>query len=588
VTASSDLPTALVDALAGNYELLQEIGRGGMGIVYAGRDIRLDRLVAIKVLPDLASTDAVRERFLREAKAAARLSHPSIVPIYSADDRNGVTFMVMAYVDGTTLTARLRDGRALAPQDAVPILRDVALALDCAHSRGVIHRDVKPENILVDRLTGRAMVTDFGIARLADAMQAGALTRTGQVLGTVGYMSPEQVTDADIDGRSDLYSLGVVAFECLAGKLPFDGPAPVVIVAHATRPAPALSSIAPHLPAELCALVDRLLRKNPDDRFATGTDVAKALEQAVGTSVATTPTRVAATGEDRILTEKEADRVWRRAAELQAGIGAPTVARAPTASMTAVPRTAASGFRLEHVRQAAIEAGISAAYVTLALDELVRPRTAVRPVVAAASAPVPARETGGPVRVPAVRCLNPPKSWLLGGPGSLLYEVEIPGQISPDDFDVIAHSIRSTFGEAGVTNTLGRSLSWTSAGFNRQRHLHISIAASDGRTQIRAEENLREFVGVTMGGIVAGVGGLGSAIVTGFAAGAMHLGATSAIVPVAGLSLAYAVAKKIVVRNTHMRAMELQGLVERLAVQAAMLIANDQDAKSLPRNTHQP
>ena len=310
------LPSELVAALAGNYELLQEIGRGGMGIVYAGRDVRLDRLVAIKVLPELVSSDVVRERFLREARAAARLSHPSIVPIYSADDRNGVTFMVMAFVDGTTLSTRLRDGSFLQPADAVPILRDVALALNAAHSRGVIHRDIKPENILVDRLTGRAVVTDFGIARLADAMQAGALTRTGQVLGTVGYMSPEQVTGQEMDGRSDLYSLGVVAFETLSGKLPFDGPAPVVIVAHAVKPAPPLASVAPHVPLALCAIVDRCLRKDPADRYESGDALAAAFEEAVGRGVATTPTKLAQGGEDRVLSEKDADRVWRRAAEL--------------------------------------------------------------------------------------------------------------------------------------------------------------------------------------------------------------------------------------------------------------------------------
>ena len=233
------------------------------------------------MLPELVSSDEVRERFIREARAAARLSHPSIVPIYSADDRNGVTFMVMAFIDGATLSTRLRDGKFLAPADAVPILRDVALALNTAHQRGVIHRDIKPENILVDRLTGRAMVTDFGIARLADAMHSGALTRTGQVLGTVGYMSPEQVTGQEMDGRSDLYSLGVVAFETLSGKLPFDGPAPVVIVAHAIKPAPPLASVAPHVPAALCAVVDRCLRKDPADRYESGDALAAALEEAV-------------------------------------------------------------------------------------------------------------------------------------------------------------------------------------------------------------------------------------------------------------------------------------------------------------------
>ncbi|MDB4917951.1 MAG: hypothetical protein JWM95_5595 [Gemmatimonadetes bacterium] len=575
------LPPALIAALAGNYELLQEIGRGGMGIVYAGRDVRLDRLVAIKVLPDLVSSDTVRERFLREAKASARLSHPSIVPIYSADDRNGVTYMVMAYVDGTTLTTRLRDGHALAPEDAVPILRDVALALHAAHARGVVHRDVKPENILIDRVTGRAMVTDFGIARLADAMQSGALTRTGQVLGTVGYMSPEQVTGADVDGRSDLYSLGVLAFECLTGRLPFDGPAPVVIVAHATRPAPPLASVAPQLPAAVCEIVDRLLRKNPDDRFAFGNDVAAALERAVGMSVATTPTKVAVSGEDRVLTEKEADRVWKRAAELQAGIGTSSIARAPTASVTVLPRTVTNGFRLEHVRQAAIEAGISAPYVTLALDELQRRGVdASLPMIRNRASDVPVG-TGGPVRVPPVVRLNPPASRVIGAPSSLLYEIEIPGQVSPDDFDVLAHTIRSTFGEAGVASTLGRSLSWASAGVNRRRHLHISISASGGRTHIRAEESLRELVGVVFGGILAG-GSVGTALLTGLVAG---IGPMIGLVPVLLMGGTYAFAKSIVGRNVRTRAAELEGLVERLGVQCAVLIADDAQAKAqLPRS----
>jgi eukaryotic-like serine/threonine-protein kinase len=581
VTSPPHLPPELVAALAGTYELLQEIGRGGMGVVYAGRDIRLDRLVAIKVLPDLVSSDVVRERFLREARAAARLSHPSIVPIYSADDRNGVTFMVMAYVDGTTLSTRLRDGAALSPADAVPILRDVALALNAAHARGVIHRDIKPENILVDRLTGRAMVTDFGIARLADALQAGALTRTGQVLGTVGYMSPEQVTGLTVDGRSDLYSLGVVAFETLSGKLPFDGPAPVVIVAHATKPAPPLASVAPNVPAALCAVIDRCLRKNPDDRYASGDELAAALEEAVGKNVATTPTHLAQVGEERVLSEKEADRVWQRAAELQAGIGTTTVPRAPTSSMSIVPRTMTNGFRLEHVRAAAIEAGISAAYVTLALDELLRRGANANAPARAPTTPEPAPRLPGPPRLPPIRTLHARRTFLSGAPMALVYECEVPGQLSPNDFDVIAHTIQAVMGEAGVATALGRTLSWSLGNMQDRRKLHVSITAVAGRTQIRAEERFGQLAGGIFGGIVGGMGGgLGGGSL-GVTLGAMHLGPAALLVTGGIVAGAYGLARTIFSHTVRTRATEIEGLVEKLALQVTDLIANTPDPRAL-------
>jgi hypothetical protein len=592
--ATRDLPPDLVNALAGTYELLQEIGRGGMGIVYAGRDVRLDRLVAIKVLPDLVSSDVVRERFLREARAAARLTHPSIVPIYSADERAGVTFLVMAYVDGTTLSSRLRDGAVLAPADAVPILRDVALALGSAHARNVIHRDIKPENILVDRATGRAMVTDFGIARLADALQSGALTRTGQVLGTVGYMSPEQVTGSDVDGRSDLYSLGVVAFETLSGRLPFDGPAPVVIVAHATKPAPPLASVAPHLSPALCAVIDRCLRKDPTQRYDSGDILAAAFEEAVGARVASAPTAVARGGEERVLTEREAERVWQRAAELQAGIGSASAPRAPTAAVSAVPRTASNGFKLEHVRQAAHEAGISAPYVTLALDELLRARANIAPrATGERYAPAAPRNTATPRgnspsetrlaaahAVMAVRTLSPKASSLAGAPMSLLFEVDVPGQLSPNDFDVIAHTIRTVMGEAGIATALGRTLSWSLGGSQNQRRVHISVTAAAGRTQIRAEERLEQYAGTMFGGIGAGVGGLGLASL-GVTLGALHSGLLAVGVTGGALMGGYLTARTVFQNAARRRAAELEGLVSKLAVQATELIAHEQNPGAL-------
>ncbi len=577
-----DLPPDLVSALAGTYELLQEIGRGGMGVVYAGRDIRLDRLVAIKVLPDLVSSNAVRERFLREARAAARLTHPSIVPIYSADERAGVTFLVMAYVDGATLSAKLRDGSALSPADAVPILRDVALALNAAHERGVVHRDIKPENILVDRATGRAMVTDFGIARLADAMQSGALTRTGQVLGTVGYMSPEQVTGSDVDGRSDLYSLGVVAFETLSGRLPFDGPAPVVIVAHATKTAPPLASVAPNVPPELCAIVDRCLLKNPADRYATGNELAAAFEQAVGRSVATAPAPLARGGEDRVISEAEADRVWQRAAELQAGIASERPPRAPTSSMSVVPRASSNGFKVEHVRQAALDVGISAAYVTLALDEVLR--AGGRPLPERALAPVgvlnprdqpPARDIPRfSVRSPT-RTLSKPGSVLVGAPMALVYEAEVAGQLSPEDFDVIAQTIRAGLGEAGMATALGRTLTWSSGAVQNQRRLNVNVTAAAGRTMIRAEERLGPLAGGLFGGVFGGGGGGFSAAAFGIGLGVTHSPAMASLAVVAWLGTAYVTARTFFRRASNRRAKELEDVVENVAAQCEALIADD-------------
>ncbi len=580
MTPPEDLPPRLVAALAPNYELLQEIGRGGMGVVYAGRDTRLDRLVAIKVLPELVSSDVVRERFLREARAAARLSHPSIVPIYSADERAGLTFLVMAYVDGTTLSARARDG-ALPPDDVVPILRDVALALNAAHERGVIHRDIKPENILVDRLTGRAMVTDFGIARLADVLQSGALTRTGQVLGTVGYMSPEQVTGGEVDGRSDLYSLGVVGFETLSGRLPFDGPAPVVIVAHATKPAPLLASVAPHVPEALCHVIDRCLRKDPVDRYQTGNEMAAALEAAVGKFVATAPARIARGGEDRVLSEAEADRVWKRAAELQAGIDGSHSLRPPTAAMTVAPRDMSNGFRLAHVRQAALEAGISAPYVTLALDELLRRGGSGAAPALPLPPPAADRTAVAALRASDVRSLTPPASNLAGAPMALVYELEIPGQLSPDDFDVIAQTIRATIGEAGIATALGRTLNWSLGGLQNQRRLNVSVTAAGGKTHIRAEERMGPYAGGIFGGVMGGGGGGFGGAAVGIIMGATHSGTMAITTAAAIVTSAYLLARTIFQRTVHRRKRELEELMARLAAQVTALVAEGQSRDRL-------
>ncbi|HJQ20743.1 MAG TPA: serine/threonine-protein kinase [Gemmatimonadaceae bacterium] len=264
-------------ALAGEYSLQRELGRGGMGIVYLARDVQLDRDVAIKVLPaHLARSPEARERFLREARLAAGLSHPHIVPIHRVGDVAGFVFFVMSYVEGETLGERLRTRGPLPPADAARVLREVAWALAYAHGRGIVHRDVKPDNILLEAATGRALVTDFGIAH--GGADAALSTEPGKVMGTAYFMSPEQASGESIDGRSDIYALGVVGYLAVSGRLPFEAPnVPALLVRQATEDAPSVARAAPGLPAALAAAIDTCLARDPEARFAHGEELAETL-----------------------------------------------------------------------------------------------------------------------------------------------------------------------------------------------------------------------------------------------------------------------------------------------------------------------
>src|SRR2546422_4554424 len=207
-------------ALVGRYSLERELGRGGMGVVYLAREVRLDRPVAIKLLPPSKASDPkLRERFLREARTAAKLSHPNIISIHAVEEIGEFVFFAMSYIEGETLTERVRRRGPLAPSEASRVLRDVAWALAYAHGQGVIHRDVKPDNILLES-GGRVLVADFGIASVVAG--AGGLT-SEEVVGTPAFMSPEQALGEVVDARSDLYSLGLVGFFALSGTLPFEG-----------------------------------------------------------------------------------------------------------------------------------------------------------------------------------------------------------------------------------------------------------------------------------------------------------------------------------------------------------------------------
>ena len=271
----------LVVAVGTQYLVDAEIGRGGMAVVYRARDLRLNRRVAIKVLPpELAFNADVRERFLREAQTSAQLAHPGIVPIYTVGDAEQLVYFVMALVDGETLGERLLRERRLPIAQARAILMDVADALAYAHAHGVVHRDIKPDNIMLDRATGRAVVTDFGIARAAAGDSR--LTVTGVAIGTPAYMSPEQALgEREVDGRSDIYSLGIIAYQMLAGDPPFKASnTPAMLVKHVSESPRPLDHLRPDAPRELVNAIARALAKKPEDRWSDATAFRDALSGA--------------------------------------------------------------------------------------------------------------------------------------------------------------------------------------------------------------------------------------------------------------------------------------------------------------------
>jgi predicted Ser/Thr protein kinase len=267
---------SLQSVVAGRYSLEREIGRGGMGIVFLARDVALDRPVAIKLLPPaLAADSEFRQRFVQEARTAAGLSHPNIVPIHAVEEHGDLVFFVMTFVDGETLQQRVERRGPLCASEAVRLIQEVAWALTLAHAKGIVHRDVKPDNILIDKATERAMVTDFGIARVA-AVKGTA--NAAEIIGTAHYMSPEQASGEEVDARSDIYSLGITAFFALTGAVPFDAPTlPGILAKHVTEPAPATASVRFGIPTRLGDAVDRCLAKDPTARFQSGEELAQAV-----------------------------------------------------------------------------------------------------------------------------------------------------------------------------------------------------------------------------------------------------------------------------------------------------------------------
>ncbi len=268
-----------IEVLGERYQLQDPIGRGGMATIYRGRDMRMDRIVAIKVLREVYSTDPkFVTRFQREAKAASSLQHPNIVQVYDYGQSDGNYFIVMELVEGTDLRRYLRSRGVLAIDRAIIIAHDVALGLSAAHRRGIVHRDVKPQNVLVGR-DGSIKLTDFGIASVYKDINAERLTTTGMTLGTVQYYAPEQAQGEIVSPAADVYALGIVMYEMLTGRTPFDGDTPVAVAMQHIQDLPTPpSQLNPNIPPALEEIIMRCLEKVPEMRFRDGGTLARALE----------------------------------------------------------------------------------------------------------------------------------------------------------------------------------------------------------------------------------------------------------------------------------------------------------------------
>ncbi|HEX5818981.1 MAG TPA: serine/threonine-protein kinase, partial [Gemmatimonadales bacterium] len=273
----TDVPGRLTAALAGRYTIQRELGQGGMATVYLAEDLKHGRRVAIKVLRPELVVALGAERFLQEIRTSASLRHPHILPLYDSGSADGLLYYVMPLVEGESLRDRLAREKQLPIDEALAIAREVADALGYAHGRGVVHRDVKPDNILLEN--GHAIVADFGIARAVSAAGGERLTQTGMAIGTPAYMSPEQAAgDPDVDGRSDLYSLGCVLYEMLGGQPPFTGPtAEAITRQHLVTVAAPVTNLRPTVPADIAGVLARTLAKNPADRFSPAAQFVHAL-----------------------------------------------------------------------------------------------------------------------------------------------------------------------------------------------------------------------------------------------------------------------------------------------------------------------
>jgi serine/threonine-protein kinase len=346
-----------IGTVIAGYRIEARVGRGGMGVVYRAHHINLERRAALKIIaPDLAESSGFRERFTREARIAAALQHPNVVTVYDAGEVDGLLYLAMQYIEGSDLAATLaREGR-LRPYRAIDVCRQVASALDAAHELGLIHRDVKPANVLIEGRT--AFLTDFGLTkRLEGGTQ---FTRVGDLVGTIQYVAPEQIEGGQVSARTDVYSLGCVLFHCLTGQVPFARDTDVaVIYAHLSEDPPRPSRVRPDLPDGLDHVVAKALDKSPDRRFQTCGDLmnaARAVVDAAGPLSETSPPRRTGSGADgvgeAVEEMRDAAAAARRARVLLAGVDQNTraIARVALGDRVDVREAATAGAVLEAAR----------------------------------------------------------------------------------------------------------------------------------------------------------------------------------------------------------------------------------------------
>jgi serine/threonine-protein kinase len=328
---------ARVGTVIAGYRIEERIGRGGMGVVYRAEHLNLRRRAAVKIIaPDLAESDGFRERFSREARIAAALQHPNIVTVYDAGEVDGLLYLAMQYIQGSDLAAMLRTEGRLRPYRAVDVCRQVAAALDAAHGMGLIHRDVKPANVLIEART--AFLTDFGLTKRLEGTHT-QLTRAGDVVGTIHYVAPEQIEGSPVTGRTDVYSLGCLLYHCLTGQVPFARDTDVaVIYAHLSEDPPKATRVRPELPDGLDGVIAKALDKSPDRRFPTCGDLisaARAVIDAAGPLADTSAPRPSTTSGGPMVSAvaemRDAAAAARRPRVLLAGLDAGTRAVARVA-----------------------------------------------------------------------------------------------------------------------------------------------------------------------------------------------------------------------------------------------------------------
>ncbi|HEX4601438.1 MAG TPA: serine/threonine-protein kinase [Gemmatimonadales bacterium] len=519
---TAGLPTDLQAALADRYELRRVLGQGGMASVYLARDRKHRRDVAIKVLlPGLAASLGA-ERFLKEIEIVARLTHPHILAMHDSGEAGGFLYYVMPYIEGGSLRQRLGGGGALAGPEALAITVPVADALSYAHRMGVLHRDVKPENILFSQ--GHPIVADFGIAKAISTAGGANLTRTGFPLGTPGYMSPEQAAGlTDLDERTDVYSLAAVVYEMVVGETPGRWP-----TEDAVRTGRFLD-VAPRHRARLTAVGDgmeaalvRGLAVRHDQRTATP---AVLVDELQGTAP---PQR-------RRYSAPEVQAIVKRASELEATT--PTTGGAMT---------------LGGVEDLAAEVGIAPDVVRRAAQAVAPPGTAVDQVVP----------------------LEPqrPNRWI-GGPTRLIIERVVDGEVPETEFQALADEIRHVLRNPGQLSQFGRSFSWTAARRGSSlRDLEVVVSVRAGRTRITITENLGPLIGAVFGGIGGGVGGGALGPIIGIGVGALHLVGAGVVAAIGvWLSATFVGARTVYYTITRRRTRELTALAARLGALAREL-----------------